>query len=249
MQHSNDKIQKVLSTAGIASRRTIEQWIQQKRILVNDTVAHIGQRVNCYQDTIKIDGHLIDLQLSKNLPVTKILLYNKPVGVICTRNDEQNRKNIFSFLPHLETGRWISIGRLDINSSGLLLLTNNGELAYRLMHPKYKILRGYLVRVLGKVSQDNLEMLKNGLELTDGMANFADIHHMQKEGFNQWFYVSLMEGRKREVRRLFEAIDCKVNRLIRINYGDISLPKDLRSNRSVLLSQNKVKKVLHSVGL
>lgn len=249
MLDNHAKVQKILASAGIASRRTIEEWITQKRIIINGKYAHIGQRVDPLIDKIYVDNKLIKIGAPESVSSTEILLYNKPVGIVCSRSDENNRENVFSFLPPVKSGRWICVGRLDINSSGLLLLTNNGELAYRLMHPKYNISRGYLVRVLGDLPDTKLYQLKHGIELEDGIAAFKDIHRMDKKGANQWFYVSLQEGRKREVRRLFESVDCKVNRLIRVNYGDVQLPKDLRSNRSMLLRRSKVNSILQSVGL
>jgi 23S rRNA pseudouridine2605 synthase len=248
-EHKQQRLQKVLANAGIASRRTIEDLISSGRICVNNKQAQLGQKVDPQLDTIEVDGKLIDKQqLAAKLPI-KVLIYNKPVGVVCTRDDEQGRNNIFQYLPPLKEGRWINVGRLDINSSGLLLFTNNGELAHRLMHPSYKIERQYMVRILGQVTEEDKQELLRGIELEDGYGAFSDITQIEKDGANQWLTVSLLEGRKREVRRLLDARGLQVNRLMRIAYGEIQLPKELRSNRSQLLTAKEIRELLASVNL
>jgi 23S rRNA pseudouridine2605 synthase len=248
-EQKQQRLQKVLANAGIASRRTIEEFIVSGRIYVNNQLAQLGQKVDPQIDTIELDGKLIDQQqLTTELDI-KVLIYNKPVGVVCTRDDEEGRNNIFQYLPPITAGRWINVGRLDINSSGLILLTNNGELAHRLMHPSYKIQRQYMVRVLGQVTDEHKQKLLKGIELEDGYAAFSEITHIEKDGANQWLTVSLLEGRKREVRRLFDALELKVNRLMRIAYGDIKLPKELRSNRNQMLTSREINNLLHSVNL
>ncbi len=223
----SEKLQKFLANQGIASRRTIEKWIEAGRIKVNGELAKLGCRVDAV-DKIAIDGKQITRISSKD-GKKRVLLYHKPIGEICTRSDEQGRPTVFDHLPALATGRWIVIGRLDINSCGLLLFTNDGEFANQMMHPSSEIERAYAVRVLGEVSQEAVNALEDGVELEDGFARFDKIQKMNKtEGANQWYHVTLHEGRHREVRRLWETQGVKVNRLIRISFGPYRLPKDLR---------------------
>lgn len=222
----SDKLQKVLANAGLGSRREMEKWIEQGRASVNGKMATLGDRVEPH-DKIRVDGNLIDRQSSES--VCRVLMYNKPEGELCSRKDPEGRATVFDRLPNIANGRWIAVGRLDINTSGLLLFTNDGELANRLMHPKHEVEREYAVRVFGEVTNDKLNKLKRGVELEDGMAKFTSIRAKpgDDESLNSWFNVTLSEGRNREVRRLWESQDLQVSRLIRVNYGGLELKKRL----------------------
>lgn len=222
----SDKLQKVLANAGLGSRREMEKWIEQGRASVNGKIATLGDRVEP-NDQIRVDGNLINRQSSES--VCRVLMYNKPEGELCSRKDPEGRATVFDRLPNIANGRWIAVGRLDINTSGLLLFTNDGELANRLMHPKHEVEREYAVRVFGEVTNDKLNKLKRGVELEDGMAKFTSIQGRpgDDESLNSWFNVTLSEGRNREVRRLWESQDLQVSRLIRVNYGGLELKKRL----------------------
>lgn len=240
-----DKLQKVLANAGFASRREIENWIQQGRITVNGTTAHVGIRVT-ERDKIVIDGKAFQFPDSQK---TRVILYHKPVGEICSRDDPEGRQTIFEHLPSIQRGRWITVGRLDISTSGLLILTTNGELANRLMHPSSEVEREYAVRVLGEVKAETLQELNKGVMLEDGMANFDAIIDSGGEGANHWYHVILHEGRNREVRRLWEAVGCTVSRLSRVRYGPISLSRDLKPGKWQDLPPGPIEKLAKMVGL
>lgn len=215
----------MLAAAGFGSRREIEGWIVAGRLRVNGHTARLGDRI-LRMDRVALDGRL--LKLERAIPAKRqVILYHKPEGELTTRNDPEGRPTVFEALPRLRRGRWISIGRLDFNTSGLLLFTNDGELANRLMHPAQEIEREYAVRVLGKISDAQLNALTQGLRLEDGMAKFDALRDAGGEGANHWYHVTLKEGRNREVRRLWEAAGVTVSRLIRIRYGAISLPRNL----------------------
>ncbi|GAB3033345.1 23S rRNA pseudouridine(2605) synthase RluB [Bowmanella dokdonensis] len=235
----SEKLQKVLANAGIGSRREMEKWIEQGRVSVNGQLATLGQRVEA-EDKIRVDGKLLDPQTEK--PICRVLMYNKPEGELCSRKDPEGRDTVFDRLPRMKHGRWIAVGRLDINTSGLLLFTNDGELANRLMHPSHEVEREYAVRVFGNVTQDILTRLKNGVKLEDGEAKFTSIrrHPGDEESMNHWFNVTLSEGRNREVRRMWESQDVKVSRLIRVRYGDIELEKRLPQGAWVELQLKQV---------
>ena len=222
---SGERLQKVLANGGFASRREIERWIEAGRIKVNGQVAELGVTVTA-TDKIKVDNKLIHNPLKRSQQ-TKVIIFHKPVGVICTSHDPQGRKTVFDALPKLNKNRWILVGRLDINTSGLLLLTTDGELANRLMHPSYEIEREYAVRVIGEVTSEKLKQLLDGVELEDGFAKFDSIHYSGGEGANQWYHVTLKEGRNREVRRLWQSQDITVSRLSRVRFGSVGLPKYL----------------------
>ena len=242
----DEKIQKVLATLGYASRREIERWIEAGRVQVNDQVIGLGVRVGP-TDKISIDGKpVLHTQASTE---TQVLVYHKPVGEICTRSDPQGRPSVFDKLPRLKNGRWIAIGRLDINTSGLLLFTNNGELANRLMHPKYGIEREDAVRVLGEVTPEQLAALQQGIVLDDGIAKFVTICDAGGSGANHWYHVTLLEGRNREVKRLWAAIGIQVSRLHRIRYGPIALPRTVRLGKSQELDKDTTDLLLGTVGL
>ena len=222
----SDKLQKVLANAGVGSRREMERWIEAGRISVNGKLATLGDRVEP-TDKIRVDGN--PLSQSKDTPVCRVLMYNKPEGELCSRKDPEGRPTVFDRLPNIKNGRWIAVGRLDINTSGLLLFTNDGELANRLMHPKHEVEREYSVRVFGEVEDMMLKRLTDGVKLEDGEAKFTEIVKKpgEEESQNSWYHVSLSEGRNREVRRLWESQGLQVSRLIRVRYGDLELKKRL----------------------
>jgi len=221
----SEKLQKVLARAGKGSRREMETVISAGRITVNGKVAYLGDRVEG-NEQIKLDGHLVSLK-SKDDELCRVLMYNKPEGEMCTRKDPEGRPTVFDRLPKLESERWVAVGRLDINTSGMLLFTTDGELASRLMHPSRKVEREYAVRVFGEVNEAMLQTLRAGVKLEDGLAKFQKITYRGGEGRNHWFHVVLSEGRNREVRRLWESQDVQVSRLIRVRYGDIELKRQL----------------------
>jgi len=215
------RLQKVLADAGLGSRREIEDWIRAGRVRINGQPARLGDRIGP-ADQVRIDGKAIKRRPARGRDL-RVIAYNKPVGELVTRRDPAGRPTVFGRLPRLEAGRWIAVGRLDINTSGLLLLTNDGELANRLMHPARELEREYAVRILGEVPASALERLTHGIELADGPARFEEIVESGGEGANRWFHVLLREGRKREVRRLWEAVSCRVSRLKRVRFGNIIL--------------------------
>lgn len=222
-----ERIQKILARAGYGSRREIERWVNAGDITVNGVVATTGQAVD-EDDKITLRGKVLKLA-SKLKAKPQVLLYHKKVGEICSRNDPEGRKTVFDNLPKISSGRWIQVGRLDINTDGLLLFTTDGELANRLMHPSYEIEREYASRILGKVTDDMIDRLTKGVELEDGIAKFTRIKFEGGEGANSWYHVVLNEGKNREVRRLWESQDVVVSRLRRIRYGDIVLHRSLRA--------------------
>lgn len=242
-----EKIQKILANLGLGSRREIEGWIQQGRINVGNKLARLGERVDL-NDKIFIDGKPIKLAPATLLH-RRVLIYYKPEGEVCTRADPENRPTVFSRLPSMRSGRWIMIGRLDVNTSGLLLFTNDGQLAHCLSHPSYEIEREYAVRVLGEVDANILERLKKGVQLEDGMAAFTHIMERGGQRANRWFHVVLKEGRNREVRRLWESQGVQVSRLIRVRFGEINLPTDLKRGQWRELEADAVQHVAKAVGL
>lgn len=223
-QTTTEKLQKILAARGFGSRREIEKWIVEGRVRVNKKQAKLGDRASD-QDQIEVDGKTVEQKTQSH----RVILYNKAEGEITTRKDKEGRPTVFDKLPRLSGQRWISVGRLDINTSGLLLFTTDGELANKLMHPSSNIDREYMVRVFGEVNEDMLERLRTGVELEDGPAKFSDITERERDsGQNRWFTVCLMEGRNREVRRLWESQEVQVNRLKRVRYGPIILPSYVR---------------------
>jgi 23S rRNA pseudouridine2605 synthase len=245
---SGEKLQKVLARAGLGSRRDIEQWITDGRVKVNGAVATLGARVEL-RDAISVDGQLLkreDIQQT----VRRVLIYNKPEGEICTRDDPEGRPTVFDRLPRPKEGRWINIGRLDINTTGLLLFTTDGELANRLMHPSFEMDREYAVRVRGEVTEEMLEQLKAGVMLEDGPAKFTDIKEAPGgEGFNRWFHCVVMEGRNREVRRLWESQGVVVSRLKRVRFGPVFMTSDLPMGRWREMGQRELDILSEEVGL
>ena len=223
-----ERIQKFLAHRGVASRRQVDQMLQQGRIAVNGQTAKPGDQVSG-QEKISVDGKLIHIDRHDIKP--RLLMYHKPVGEVCSRADPEGRKDVFSQLPTPGRGRWVSIGRLDINTSGLILFTNQGELANRLMHPSFEVEREYAVRVHGQVTTEMLEQLQKGVMLEDGVASFDEIIDSGGEGTNHWYHVILREGRNREVRRLWEAVGVEVSRLQRVRYDQFNLPKWLKPGK------------------
>jgi len=244
----SERVQKVLARAGLGSRREIETWIQEGRVKVNQHIATLGDRVSA-RDEISLNGRKIRKTDLHTAYRQQILCYHKPIGEVCTRHDDEGRTTIFERLPSPKHGRWISIGRLDLNTAGLLLLTTDGDLAHRLMHPSYEIEREYAVRILGEVDLDMLTRLREGIELEDGMAHFKRVHDAGGSGANHWYHVTLMEGRKHEVRRLWESQGVTVSRLMRIRFGPVYLPKGLRTGHFVDLDNPNQKALLQVVGM
>lgn len=221
----SEKLQKVLARAGLGSRRKMETVIAEGRVSLDGKVVELGERVT-QEQVIRVDGHIVKNKSEESV-VCRILAYNKPEGEICTRSDEEGRKTVFERLPRLNGARWISIGRLDINTSGLLLFTTDGEFANKMMHPSNEVEREYAVRVFGDVDDAMLNRLRMGVKLDDGEAKFLSIKESGGEGINRWYHVVLTEGRTREVRRLWESQGVQVSRLMRVRYGNIHLDKQL----------------------
>ena len=247
MKDQAERLQKWLAARGLGSRREIEGWIREGRLRVNGKVAELGMKITGHE-RISLDGRPLRVSPEKDSP-RKILIYHKPPGEICTRKDPEGRKSVFQRLPRLRQGRWVSIGRLDINTAGLLLFTTDGALANALMHPSAEIEREYWVRVAGEVSEETLQALRQGVELEDGMAHFDEITplmvmHDDDTQYNRYYSVVLKEGRNREVRRLWEAVGCQVSRLKRIRFGTISLPKELAAGRFRELSVGETAQLL-----
>ena len=242
MIYKNERIQKVLAQAGYASRRQVEQWIKDGKIKVNGVLAKLGDTIT-HHDQVSVAGRPLNI-FKRTDPTSKILMYHKHEGYICTRKDPKGRKTIFTDLPKLDQGRWVSIGRLDINTSGLILLTNQGDIAHKLMHPSYEIEREYAVRIFGRVHPSVLDNLKAGVELEDGMARFDIIKDAGGEGVNHWYHVTLKEGKNREVRRMWESQGLTVSRLMRIRFGNVALPPDLRRRQCRELAPKLVKNLL-----
>ncbi|MCU1752466.1 23S rRNA pseudouridine(2605) synthase RluB [Pseudomonas sp. 6D_7.1_Bac1] len=245
---AGEKLQKVLARIGVGSRRDVEAWISHGRIKVNGKDATLGLRVDLH-DAITIDGKVIKREEAAE-SVRRVIMYNKPDGEICTRDDPEGRPTVFDKMPKPKEGRWINIGRLDINTTGLLMFTTDGELANRLMHPSYEMDREYAVRVRGEVDDEMIERLKAGVVLEDGPAKFTDIKQAPGgEGFNHWYHCVVMEGRNREVRRLWESQGLVVSRLKRVRFGPVFLNSDLPMGRWREMSQYEVDVLSAEVGL
>ncbi len=242
-----ERIQKLLASAGIASRREAERMIEQGRVSINGNVVHLGDKAEV-TDTLRLDGKIIRLN---RRPETKhrVLAYHKPEGQICTRSDPEGRPTIYEKLPRMRSGRWIAVGRLDINTSGLILLTTDGELANNLMHPSHEIEREYAVRVLGEVPDSMLRTLRKGVELEDGMAKFNSIRDAGGQGANHWYHVTLNEGRNREVRRLWESQQIRVSRLSRVRFGHVTLRRGLKPGEWDELERSDINRLRQSAGM
>lgn len=243
---TEERAQKALARMGFGSRREIEQWINQGRVRINGEIIQLGAKVK-QGDRAEFNGKRIVIRAAK--AEVRVLIYNKPTGEICSRKDEKGRDTVFDHLPKITNARWVSVGRLDFNTSGLLLFTNNGELANRLTHPSHEVEREYAVRVRGRVAKEKITQLKKGVQLDDGLAAFDDIVDAGGQGSNHSYTVVLREGRNREVRRLWEAVDVTVSRLMRVRYANIILPKSLRQGKYVDLPQEEVKELMNLVGL
>lgn len=242
----SEKIQKVLARVGLGSRRGMEEWIDAGRVSVNGQIATLGDRISD-GDELRVDGRIVSFSTEED-SVRRVILYYKPEGEVCTRTDPGGRPTVFDALPKLKDQRWVAIGRLDINSQGLLLFTTDGDLANRLMHPSSNIEREYAVRVHGTVGEENLEALRTGVMLVDGEACFDEIIDRGGEGTNHWYHVILREGRKREVRRMWETQGVQVSRLIRVRYGDVNLPRNLKAGRWVELDKSAIDQLASSCG-
>ena len=245
VEDKSQKLQKVLANLGLGSRRKMERWIEEGRVTVDGSVATLGDRVHAGQ-ALRLDGKPLEVDAAEQV---RVLLYHKPVREVCSRDDPEGRKTVFERLPKLKSGRWISVGRLDFNTSGVLLFTTDGALANALMHPSNAIEREYLVRVMGRVDEPMLERLKDGVELDDGPARFSDIQEGGGDGINRFFYVVLMEGRNREVRRLWESQGTTVSRLKRVRYGEVFLPSKLKKGQWLELPQRDVDVIYQLAGL
>ena len=242
-----ERIQKVLARAGLGSRRQIEGWITEGRIAVNGKRAVLGDKAGP-KDRLELDGKPLLLNATPDQP-SRVLAYHKPAGEICTRSDPEGRPTVFQSLPRLQDARWISVGRLDFNTAGLLLFTNDGELAHALMHPSREIEREYAVRVRGKANEERLTQLLKGVELEDGPARFLKITDAGGEGSNHWYHVILAEGRNREVRRLWEAVGIEVSRLIRVRFGPCELPRERRTGEHWDLTPPEIDRLRVLAGL
>ncbi len=239
------KLHKVLAQAGMGSRLEMEQLILEGRITVNNEPAHIGQRVQ-FGDHVKVNGKPIRFRIEA--PPARVIAYHKPVGEVVTHDDPQNRPTVFRRLPKLFQGKWQSVGRLDLNTEGLLLFTSSGELANNLMHPRFGLEREYAVRVLGALNKEEKQKLLDGVKLDDGVAQFGSIEVGGGEGSNCWYRVTISEGRNREVRRMFEAVGHAVSRLIRIRYGAMVLPRGLKRGAWMELDEGDIKSLMQIAG-
>ncbi len=240
-EEASQKLQKILAQSGLGSRRAMETWIGEGKVTVNGAVATVGMRVSS-GDVIKIGSKVVRWQAGKKLP--RVLLYHKPEGEIVSRDDPEGRASVFDKLPPLRDGKWLAIGRLDFNTSGLLIFTNSGDLANRMMHPRFEIEREYAVRILGQLSGEQHKKLLAGVKLTDGVARCESVEDEGGEGSNHWYRITLREGRNRVVRRLFEAMSLTVSRLMRVRFGAVALPPRLKRGQLVELPHGEVKQLV-----
>lgn len=244
-----ERLQKVLAQAGFGSRREMEEWISAGRVAVNGAVATLGLRVS-EGDKVQVDGRVVRLHLEAEQALPRILLYHKQEGEIVSRDDPNERASVFDSLPKLRGQKWIAIGRLDFNTSGLLIFTTSGELANRLMHPRFEVEREYAVRVQGEMTLDQMhQMTKQGIELEDGIVRFEQLSDEGGEGYNHWYRLVLKEGRNRVVRRTFEALGLTVSRLMRVRFGMINLPPRIKRGMMAELGEGEVRAILEWVGL
>ena len=240
------RLHKLLATQGLGSRRDMETLIESGRVTVNGDVAKQGQGVTQY-DIVRIDSRPVRISFEAELP--QVLIYHKPEGEIVSQDDPEGRATVFDKLPKIKQGKWIAIGRLDMNTSGLLIFTNSGDLANRFMHPRYEVEREYAVRIFGELTEEQMGMLTQGIELEDGPAAFDSISAQGGEGANHWYQVILREGRNREVRRLFEAFQLPVSRLMRVRFGPVNLPPRVKRGAMLKLEQKQVVDLLEWAGL
>ncbi len=232
----------MLSSSGICSRRQAESLIKEGRLTVNNEISHLGQKID-HNDLVRIDGKIVDL--SNQNSKLRVLMYNKDLGEISSKNDPESRKTIFDSLPKINGGNWFSVGRLDINTSGLILFTNKGDFANQLMHPSSEIEREYVARIRGDVKEKNLEDMINGVQLEDGIARFTDIQPGRKGNTNQWFAMVIIGGKNREVRRLWESQGFEVSRLKRVRFGGLFLPSSLKRGEFRELKEKEIKSIEH----
>lgn len=244
-QAETPKLHKVLAQSGMGSRLEMEQLILEGRISVNNEPAHIGQRIQ-FGDSIKVNGKPIRFRIDP--PPARVIAYHKPVGEVVTHDDPQNRPTVFRRLPKLHQGKWQSVGRLDLNTEGLLLFTSSGELANKLMHPRFGLEREYAVRVLGALTKEEKQALLSGVQLDDGVAQFGSIEDGGGEGSNCWYRVTISEGRNREVRRMLESVGHAVSRLIRIRYGAMVLPRGLKRGAWMELDDSDIQSLMQAAG-
>lgn len=247
MPPTGEKLQKVLARAGLGSRREMETAISDGRVKVNGKVAKLGDRVDA-RNNVSFDDRPVTLRSEEEVP-RRVIMYNKPEGELCTRKDPEGRRTVFDRLPRLKGERWVAVGRLDINTSGLLLFTTDGELANRLMHPSTQVEREYAVRVMGEVKREHILAMADGVMLEDGPARFTDIQEFGGEGINTWFHVVILEGRNREVRRLWESQALTVSRLKRVRYGNIFIDKRAKAGEWIELTQGEVDDLSTLAGL
>lgn len=234
----SEKLQKVLARAGFGSRREMETWIEAGRVVVNDRVAALGDRVTA-DDRIQVDGKKV-VNVSAESSSPRVLVYNKPDNEICSRHDPEGRPSVFDNLPPIKHGRWVAVGRLDFNTSGLLMFTNDGELANRLMHPSSNIDREYAVRILGNVTDEMIQTLLKGVEIEGQVCRFTDVQFFAGEGRNRWYHVVIMEGRNREVRKLWESQGVRVSRLKRVRYGPVFIPSRVKQGQLYEMNPGEV---------
>lgn len=247
--HAGERLQKVLAQAGFGSRREMETWIADGRVTVNGSIATLGLRV-CGDDKVQVDGRNVTLSALGELKLPRILLYHKQEGEIVSRDDPSGRASVFENLPKLRGQKWIAIGRLDFNTSGLLVFTTSGELANHLMHPRFEVEREYAVRLQGELTADQMKQMTGpGLELEDGLVKFDQLSDEGGEGFNHWYRLVIREGRNREVRRTFEALQLPVSRLMRVRFGVINLPPRIKRGMMVEMGENEVRTVMEWAGL
>ena len=240
-----ERVQKVLANLGVGSRRSIEELIRQSKITINQKTAELGQLI--YGDeVIHINGRRIHIK-KKDVFQTRLIIYHKPEGEIVSHSDPKHQLNVFQNLPKIKNGKWISIGRLDINTSGLLLITNDGNLANHMMHPSKQIDREYSVRILGEVTEMIIKNIKAGINLEDGIAHVDEFEHAGGEGANQWYKMILREGKNREIRRIIESQNLQVSRLIRTRYGPIQLPTYLKRGKFKELEKKDIDKIMKSL--
>ena len=243
----SERIQKVLSRLGVGSRRQIEEWIRQGKVYINGQSAKIGDHIS-KSDKVMVSGKQINLSQASEV-ARRVIMYYKNEGEICSRNDPEHPDSVFDHIPKLKNGRWISIGRLDLNTCGLILFTTDGELANRLMHPSFEVEREYASRVLGDVPQVALDNMLKGVDCEGDILKFDSIRDAGGEGANHWYHVILHQGRYREVRRLWESQDIRVSRLKRVRYGTISLPRSLRQGKWQELTDSEVNGLMQLTGL
>lgn len=243
----DEKLQKVLARAGFGSRREMEKWISQGRVRLNDNVATLGDRAGP-DDKIMVDGKKVANTTAEDT-APRVLVYNKPENEICSRRDPEGRKSVYDHLPMIKHGRWVAVGRLDFNTSGLLLFTTDGELANRLMHPSANIDREYAVRVMGEVSDEMISAMLKGIMIEDHLCKFTDVRFFAGEGRNRWYHVVIMEGRNREVRKLWESQGVKVSRLKRVRYGPVFIPSRVKKGQFYEMKTAEVVGLYETVGM